>query len=57
LTLLAFAERLGRAVAEHADAVDTKESHGQVIYTVRVGRQTFVVACSELAPDHDEPAV
>jgi hypothetical protein len=55
MTLLAFAEQLRGAIA--ADEVLEERHHERVVYTARVGKQTFVVTCEEGAPDRDEPAI
>jgi hypothetical protein len=55
MTLLAFAERLRGAIT--ADEISEERHHERVVYTARVGKQTFVVTCEEQAPDRDEPAM
>jgi len=55
MTLLAFAERLRNAMI--ADEIEEETHHERVVYTARVGKQTFVVTCVEGAADRDEPAI
>jgi hypothetical protein len=55
MTLLAFAERLRDAML--ADEVSEDRHHERVVYTARVGKQTFKVICEEEAADRDEPAM
>jgi len=55
MTLLAFAEHLRHAI--EADEVLEDRHHERVVYTARVGKQTFRVTCEEEAADKDEPAI
>jgi hypothetical protein len=57
MTLPAFSERVGRALAEVCDKVQKEATHSRIRFTVTVGKQTFVVTCEEGPSEHWEPEV
>ena len=57
MTLPVFAERIEHAIANGPDRIEKQETHARIVFTVTVGRQTFVVTCEEGPHDRGDPEV
>lgn len=57
MTLGAIVEFIRGALEPQADEVEVKRESGETLIRVFVGKQLFVVKCSESAPDKESPAI
>lgn len=57
MTLGAIAESIRAALERQSDDVQVHHESGETLLSVFVGKQLFVVKCSEAAPDKESPAI
>ncbi|HZC23445.1 MAG TPA: hypothetical protein VE866_08910 [Candidatus Binatia bacterium] len=57
MTLGTIVETIEKALDGLAEDVQVSREPGEILLKVSVGKQLFMVKCSESAPDKDAPAI